>query len=104
MGMLSELKFQLENVSYIDTQSEIWFPKPLKVQVKDVQCDDPINYVCVKKIGRIIKLCTISDSVTLSATDKMLQWYVYCVLRSMTDSRYPFDFEKVYEVDTIKDK
>lgn len=104
MGMLSDLKFQLKNRNYIDSTPEIWFPKPLKVKLKGVECEDCIEYVGVKKTGRSIKLFTINDCVTLSALDNMLQWYVFCTLRSMTDSRYPFDFEKVYEVESIFSK
>lgn len=104
MGMLSDLKFQLKNRNYIDTQNEIWFPKPLKVKLKGIECEDCIKYVCVKKVGRSIKLFTMNDCITLSSLDKMLQWYVFRVLLSMTDDRYPFDFEKVYEVENIVSK
>ena len=102
--MLSDLKFQLKNRNYIDTCNEIWFPKPLKIKLKGAEWEDSIKYFCVKKVGRSIKLFTTNDCVTLSALNKMLQDYVFCALRSMTDSRYPFDFDKVYEVESIFSK
>ena len=63
-----------------------------------------LNMLVLKKTGRSIKLFTINGCVTLSALDNMLQSYVFCTLRSMTDSRYPFDLDKVYEVERIFSK
>ena len=105
MGTINrDLKHQLDNVHHIDTCNEIWFPKPLKIRIQNVNCDDYIKYVCIKKIGRTIKLYTENDSITLSNTNFMLQWYLYCVLLSMKDNRYSFDFNKVYEIDSIQNK
>lgn len=101
MGVInSDLKHQLDNVHYIDAVNEIWFPKPLKVTIKNLERGE-IEYICIKKVGRIIKLCTVNDCITLSNAHFMLQWYLYRVLLSMKDPRYPFDYESIYELESI---
>lgn len=104
MGVISsDLKHELENVQHLDNiNNEILFPKPLKIRVEGK--DDFIQFLSVKKIGKTIKLCSINDNITLSNTHFMLQWYVFRTLRSMSDSRYPFDLDKVYEVERIFSK
>lgn len=101
----SDLKHQLDNVHYLDSNNEIWFPKPLKVRIKNSKSEDNVlEFVCIKKVGKITKLCTVYSSTTLSNIHFMLQWHLYRVLLSMKDPRYPFDFEQVYEIETFLNK
>lgn len=102
MGSISrDLHHQLFNVHHIDSNLEVWFPQPLKVRVASAADTDPMEFVCIKKVGRSLKVCTLSSAFTLSTVHYMLQWRLQQVLLSMQDPRYPFDLGQVYEVDSI---
>lgn len=102
MGSISNgLRHQLFNVHYIDSYPEVWFPQPLKVRIVSAADADPMEFVCIKKVGHSLKVCTLSSAFTLSSVHPMLQWLLEQVLLSMKDPRYPFDLEQVYEVDSI---
>ena len=102
MGSIShDLQHQLFNVHHIDSNLEVWFPQPLKVRVASAADTDPMEFVCIKKVGRSLKVCTLSSAFTLSTVHYMLQWRLQQVLLSMKDPRYPFDLGQVYEVDSI---
>lgn len=96
-----DLHHQLFNVHHIDSNLEVWFPQPLKVRVVSAADTDPMEFVCIKKVGRSLKVCTLSSAFTLSSVHYLLQWRLQQVLLSMKDPRYPFDLEQVYEVDSI---
>ena len=100
MGSISrDLHHQLFNVHHIDSNLEVWFPQPLKVRVASAA--DPMEFICIKKVGRILKVCTLSSAYTLSSVHYLLQWRLQQVLQSMKDPRYPFDLGQTYEVDSI---
>lgn len=99
MAMLSYLRWILDNRFYLgDTRDVIDFPKPLKVSYNG---KDYIEYLNITKRqgSRVIKINSIYNSTTLSTLPRFLQGIVYNALNSMDDSRYSFDWNRIYKIE-----